>query len=110
MIQTTPTTEKAESSQNASTKFQSEIRNINIAYVRSVLSGRTASCVCDGDLEPPAGAKCRTRSGFRSWLRRNVKLTIPSRECPLCGAEVSRRQKRCGDCGARLTSFAGWGE
>lgn len=39
-------------------------------YVESVLAGRVASCVPDGDLEPPKGATCRTRSGFRAWLRR----------------------------------------
>lgn len=42
----------------------------DLHYVESVLAGRVASCVCDGELEPPQGASCRTRSGFRAWLRR----------------------------------------
>jgi hypothetical protein len=41
-----------------------------IDYVRSVLAGKVAANVMDGDLEPPAGATCRTRSGFRAWLKR----------------------------------------
>lgn len=48
----------------------------DIEYVRAVLAGRVASCVCDGDLEPPQGARCRTRSGFRGWLRRAEKQTL----------------------------------
>lgn len=44
----------------------------DVNYVRSVLAGKVASCVCDGDLTPPTGAKCTTRSGFRAWLRRAV--------------------------------------
>lgn len=39
-------------------------------YVEAVLAGRVASCVPDGELEPPLGARCRTRSGFRAWLRK----------------------------------------
>lgn len=46
-------------------------------YVESVLAGRVASSVADGDLDPPAGAKCRTRSGFRAWLRRSNCSKIP---------------------------------
>gem|GEM_PF-5250530 len=42
----------------------------DINYVRSVLTGKIASSVCDGDLTPPTGSKCTTRSGFRAWLRR----------------------------------------
>lgn len=45
----------------------------DIHYVIAVLAGRVASCVQDGQLEPPEGAKCRTRSGFRSWLKRAKK-------------------------------------
>ena len=48
-----------------------DIRDIN--YVRSVLAEKVASSVADGDLEPPAGARCRTRSGFRAWLKRAEK-------------------------------------
>jgi hypothetical protein len=44
-------------------------------YVRSVLAGRVASSVADGDLDPPSGARCTTRSGFRAWLRRTEKKT-----------------------------------
>lgn len=45
----------------------------DLSYVRSVLAWRVAASVADGDLEAPAGAKCRTRSGFRAWLRRAEK-------------------------------------
>lgn len=48
----------------------SRIDLTDLHYVESVLAGRVANCVCDGDLEPPQGAACRTRSGFRAWLRR----------------------------------------
>lgn len=48
----------------------SRIDLTDLYYVDSVLAGRVASCVCDGELEPPQGATCRTRSGFRAWLRR----------------------------------------
>lgn len=47
----------------------------DIDYVRSVLAGRVASSVADGDLDPPTGARCTTRSGFRAWLRRTEKKT-----------------------------------
>ncbi len=43
-------------------------------YVVSVLKGRTASDVCDGDLDPPQGARCKTRSGFKAWLARYNKI------------------------------------
>lgn len=56
--------------------------NADILYVRSVLSGRVASCVPCGSLEPPQGARCRTRSGFRAWLRRH-KLPIPAPAFPI---------------------------
>ena len=50
----------------------------DLHYVKSVLAWRVASCVCDGDLEPPQGARCRTRSGFRAWLRRAKRaMTSP---------------------------------
>jgi hypothetical protein len=42
----------------------------DIDYVKSVLAGKVASCVLDGELMPPDGAKCKTRAGFRAWLRR----------------------------------------
>ena len=42
----------------------------DIDYVESVLSGKVASCVPDGRLEPPAGAKCTTRKGFKKWLKK----------------------------------------
>lgn len=29
-------------------------------------------------------------------------MGIPQRECPVCGAEVGRYQKRCGDCDSSL--------
>ena len=29
-------------------------------------------------------------------------MGIPQRECPTCGAEFGRNQRRCGDCGERL--------
>ena len=45
----------------------------DMAYVESVLAGRVASCVPDGELLPPKGAACQTRSGFREWLRRAKK-------------------------------------
>ena len=45
----------------------------DIEYVRSVLAEKVASSVADGDLEPPTGARCRTRSGFRAWLKRAEK-------------------------------------
>ena len=45
----------------------------DLSYVVSVLKGKVASCVPDGSLTPPEGAKCRTRSGFRAWLRRVKK-------------------------------------
>ena len=45
----------------------------DIEYVRSVIAGKVASSVADGDLEPPTGARCRTRSGFRAWLKRAEK-------------------------------------
>jgi len=49
--------------------------NVNdITYVRAVLSEQVASCVVDGELAPPAGARCKTRSGFRAWLRRAKKF------------------------------------
>lgn len=47
----------------------------DMEYVRSVLAGRVASSVADGDLDPPTGARCTTRGGFRSWLRRTEKKT-----------------------------------
>jgi hypothetical protein len=52
------------------TKSQKAMDLTDLSYVRSVLAGKVASCVCDGDLEPPQGARCRTRNGFRSWLAR----------------------------------------
>ena len=45
----------------------------SVCYVKSVLRGNTSSCVCDGDLEAPAGGRCTTRSGFKSWLKRAEK-------------------------------------
>lgn len=58
----------------------------DLDYVRSVLAEKVASSVADGDLEPPAGARCRTRSGFRAWLKRAEKeeATAPF------GAELKR--------------------
>jgi hypothetical protein len=49
--------------------------DLDMEYVRSVLAGRVASSVADGDLDPPSGARCTTRSGFRAWLRRTEKKT-----------------------------------
>lgn len=46
----------------------------DIQYARKVLAEKIASNVEDGKLEPPAGAHCRTRSGFRQWLRRAEKF------------------------------------
>lgn len=52
-------------------KMKTKHMNIqDLDYVRCVLAERVASSVADGDLEPPAGARCRTRSGFRAWLKR----------------------------------------
>lgn len=47
-------------------------------YVRSVLAGTVANCVPDGALEPPAGARCKTRAGFRAWLRRAEVARAPA--------------------------------
>jgi hypothetical protein len=53
--------------------MKKHINIIDIDYVRSVLAEKVASSVADGDLEPPAEARCRTRSGFRAWLKRAEK-------------------------------------
>jgi len=45
----------------------------DIRYVQAVLNQQVASNVVDGELDPPKGARCRTRSGFRAWLRRAKK-------------------------------------
>lgn len=61
---------------NDTTKQKTKTKNMNIEdldYVRSVLAEKVASSVADGDLEPPAGARCKTRSGFRAWLKRAEK-------------------------------------
>ena len=47
----------------------------DITYVQSVLKEYIASNVVDGELEPPTGARCKTRAGFRAWLRRAKKFT-----------------------------------
>ena len=55
------------------TEHTSDKTKIDIAdmcYVEAVLCGKIASCVADGDLEPPQGARCKTRSGFWAWLKR----------------------------------------
>jgi hypothetical protein len=45
----------------------------DIQYVQAVINEQVASNVVDGELDPPKGARCRTRSGFRAWLRRAKK-------------------------------------
>lgn len=61
-------------------------------YVRSVLAGRVASSVADGDLEPPAGARCTTRSGFRAWLRRKENKTPRPRDRVTDNRDAFRRK------------------
>jgi hypothetical protein len=50
-----------------------KMNTTDLQYVRSVLANKIAANVQDGHLQPPAGAKCKTRSGFRAWLRRAEK-------------------------------------
>lgn len=56
-------------------KTQAQYAKDDIDYVKSVLEGRVANCVPDGELDPPTGARCKTRSGFRAWLRKALKVT-----------------------------------
>lgn len=55
-------------------KMKQKMNTTDIQYVRSVLAEKIASNVEDGKLEPPAGASCKTRSGFRAWLKRAEKF------------------------------------
>lgn len=60
-------------------KFDLKILREDIRYAVDVLAGHVASDLADGDLAPPKTARCRTRGGFRAWLRRmDNLLEIPS--------------------------------
>lgn len=54
-----------------------------------------------GDALVAAGFETKAESDESNEFERRV-MGIPSRECPNCGAEVSRNQRRCGDCEVRL--------
>jgi predicted nucleic acid-binding Zn ribbon protein len=54
-----------------------------------------------GDEMVAAGFESERDAEESNEFERRV-MGIPSRECPCCGAEVSRNQRRCGDCDTRL--------
>ncbi|MFA6240406.1 MAG: hypothetical protein WC655_05735 [Candidatus Hydrogenedentales bacterium] len=54
-----------------------------------------------GDAEVAAGFVTRAEADASNLFEQRV-LGVPSRECPNCGEEYARGQRRCGLCETRL--------